>query len=102
LKQEPVGYEFCQKQIAQCDRQLEQFLLQREERSHGARMPEEKRKTPLKKKNENKPQFDLRAKLFRMTGMDLTRIDGIDVTTAMTIFSETPWFALIHYDVITT
>jgi len=88
LKQEQEGYEFCQKQIAQCDRQLEQYLLQREDRSHGAPMPEEKRKTRLKNKNGNKPQFDLRAELFRMTGTDLTRIDGIDVTTAMTIFSE--------------
>jgi len=88
LKQEQDGYEFCQKQIAQCDRQLEHYLLQREDRSHGAPLPEEKRKTRLKKKNGNKPQFDLRAELFRMTGTDLTRIDGIDVTTAATIFSE--------------
>jgi hypothetical protein len=30
LKQEQDGYEFCQKQIAQCDRQLEQYLQKRE------------------------------------------------------------------------
>src|SRR5260370_6295670 len=46
------------------------------------------RKTRLKKKKRNKPQFDWRAELFSMTGTDLTRIDGIDVTTAATIFSE--------------
>jgi transposase len=39
----------------------------------------------------NAPQFDLRAELFRMTGTDLTRIDGIDVTTSMTILSEAGW-----------
>ena len=89
LKQEQEGYEFCQRQIAQCDRQLEQYLLQREDRSHGAPLPEEKRKIRLKKKkNGNKPQFDLRAELFRMTGTDLTRIDGVDVMTATTIVSE--------------
>src|SRR5207244_292728 len=38
-----------------------------------------------------KPQFDLREGLFRMTGTDLTRIDGIDVMTAMTIISEAGW-----------
>src|SRR5882724_770913 len=88
LKQEQAGYEFCQKQMAECDRQIEQYLQQREDRSRGAILPEEKRKERLKKKKGNAPQFDLRAELFRMTGTDLTRIDGIDVMTATTIISE--------------
>jgi transposase len=88
LKQEQDGYEFCQKQMAECDRQLAQYLQQREDRSHGAPLPEEKRKGRLKKKRANKPQFDLREGLFRLTGTDLTRIDSIDVMTAMTVISE--------------
>jgi len=40
------------------------------------------------KKKGNAPQFDLRKGLFRMTGTDLTRIDGIDVMTATTVISE--------------
>jgi len=88
LKQEHEGYEFCQQQMAQCDRQLAQYLQQREDRSHGAPLPEEKRKGRLKKKKGNAPQFDLREGLFRMTGTDLTRIDGIDVMTATTVISE--------------
>ena len=91
LKQEQDGYEFCQKQMAECDRQLEQYLQQREDRSHGAPLPEEKRKGRLKKKKGNAPQFDLREGLFRMTGTDLTRIDAIDVMTATTIISEAGW-----------
>ena len=91
LKQEQDGYEFCQKQMAECDRQLEQYLQQREDRSQGAPLPEEKRKGRLKKKKGNAPQFDLRAELFRMTGTDLTQIDGIDVMTATTILSEAGW-----------
>ena len=91
LKQEQDGYEFCQKQMAECDRQLEQYLQQREDRSQGASLPEEKRKGRLKKKKGNKPAFDLRAELFRMTGTDLTQIDGIDVMTATTILSEAGW-----------
>lgn len=89
LKQEQDGYEFCQKQMAECDRQLNQYLKQREDRSHGANLPEEKRKARLQKNKGNKPQFDLRAELFRLTGTDLTRIDSIDVMTATTIVSET-------------
>jgi len=91
LKQEQDGYEFCQRQIAECDRQLAQYLQQREDRSQGAPLPEEKRKGRLKKKRGNKPRFDLRKGLFRMTGTDLTRIDGIDVMTAMTVISEAGW-----------
>ena len=88
LKQEQDGYEFCQKQMADCDRQLEKYLQQREDRSHGASLPEEKRKARLTKKK-GKPQFDLRTGLFRLTGTDLTQIDSIDVMTATTIVSET-------------
>lgn len=36
----------------------------------------------------NAPKFDLRTQLFQMCGVDLTRIDGIDVTTALTVISE--------------
>ena len=88
LQQEQEGYEFCQKQMAECDQRLEQYLQQREDRSAGANLPEEKRKERLKKKKGNKPRFDLRTGLFRMTGTDLTRIDGLDVMTAITILSE--------------
>ena len=91
LKQEQAGYEFCQKQMAECDRQLEQYLRQLEDRSQGATLPEEMRKDRLQKRKGNKPKFDLRQQLFRMAGTDLTQIDGIDVMTAATILSEAGW-----------
>src|SRR3984893_2258892 len=50
LQQEQDGYEFCQKQMAKCDKRLEQYLQQREDRSQGASLPEEKRKERLRKK----------------------------------------------------
>jgi len=88
LQQEQDGYQFCQKQMAECDRRLGQYLQHIEDRSQGASLPEEKRRGRLSKRKGNKPQFDLRRELFRMTGTDLTRIDGIDVMTVMTIISE--------------
>jgi transposase len=91
LKQEQDGYEFCVRQISECDARLHQYLKQREDRSAGASLPEEKRRERLRKKKENKPKFDLRADLFRMTGTDLTRIDAIDVRTAATVISEAGW-----------
>ena len=91
VKQEQDGYEFCQKQMSECDHQLEQYLEQMEDRSQGADLPAEKRRTRRKTKKGNTPQFELRRELFRMTGKDLTQIDGIDVMTATTILSEVGW-----------
>ena len=91
LKQEQATFEFYRKQMAECDRQLEQYLQKMEDRSQGATLPEEKRKDRLQKKKGNQPQFDLQQQLFRMTGTDLTQMDGIDVMTATTILSEAGW-----------
>ena len=91
LKQEQEAYEFCQQQMAECDRQLQQYLQQREDRSRGASLPQEMRKGRLVRKKGNKPMFALRPELFRITGTDLTQVDGIDVTTAATILSEAGW-----------
>jgi transposase len=91
LKQEQAAFEFCRKQMADCDHQLEQYLQKMEDRSQGATLPEEKRKDRLQKKKGNQPQFDLQQQLFRMTGTDLTQVDGIDVMTATTILSEAGW-----------
>ena len=87
LRQEQAGYEFCQKQIAECDQQLAHYLARLEDRTEGATLPEETRKWRRNKKKGN-PQFNLRKELFRMTGTDLTQIDGIDVMAAMTVISE--------------
>jgi|GEM_PF-2012314 len=35
------------------------------------------------------PNFDLRTQLFKMCGVDLTRIDGTDVTKVLAVISET-------------
>jgi len=91
LKQEQEAYEFCQQQMAECDRQLQQYLQQREDRSQGASLPQEMRKGRLVRKKGNKPMFALRTELFRITGTDLTQVDGIDVVTAATILSEAGW-----------
>ena len=45
---------------------------------------------PKKKKEQNKknPHFHLPAKLQRVSGVDLTRIDGVDVMVVQTVISE--------------
>ncbi|WP_028219424.1 IS110 family RNA-guided transposase [Paraburkholderia oxyphila] len=44
---------------------------------------------PGKRRGKNTPQFDARVALARWAGVDLTRINGLSVTTVMAILSET-------------
>jgi transposase len=102
LKQELQGYRFYQTLIAECDQELAQLLRAFPDRSAGVALPEETRKNRRKKKRGNSPQFDLRQLLYLMSGVDLARIDGIDVITAMTVVAEagydmSPWPTADHF-----
>jgi hypothetical protein len=68
--------------LAECDAEIE-AQLQRP--AHRAVEPAKGKK---RSKARNAPKFDLRTRLFQMCGVDLTRIDGIDVTTALVVVSE--------------
>jgi transposase len=68
--------------LAECDQRLEQMLAALQ-RHQG-----ELHKSRSRSKAKNAPKFDLRTYLFRLCGVDLTRIDGIDVTTALKVISE--------------
>lgn len=88
LKQEFESYQMYQRKIAQCDEKLsEQF-----QRMQSLADPQELPPCPRNKKprsNDNVPaHFDLRQELYRVTGVDLTRIDGINVLTAQTMLAE--------------
>ena len=50
----------------------------------------------------NAPRFDVQGQLYRMTGVDLTRIDGVDAYTALKVISEigtdmTKWPSAKHF-----
>jgi transposase len=82
LRQALDSFDFCGQQLAQCDSAIEAQL----QRLHVTDQ------SPAKGKRRgsarNAPKFDLRARLFQMCGVDLTRIDGIDVTTALVVLAE--------------
>jgi transposase len=82
LKQALAGLDFCALQMAECDAEIEQRLhaLHAHEGSPA--------KGKKRSRARNAPKFDLREQLFKVCGVDLTRIDGIDVTTAMVVISE--------------
>ena len=83
LKQALGAFDFVGTQLTECDHEIERQLqcLQ----THDG----EPAKGKQRGRSRNAPKFDLRTQLFKMCGVDLTRIDGIDVTTALAVISET-------------
>lgn len=83
LKQALAAFDFCGEQLAQCDAEIEQVMRQLHE--HGGEPAKGKKRS----RSKNAPRFDARERLFKMCGVDVTRINGIDVSTALTVVSET-------------
>ncbi|WP_454753591.1 IS110 family transposase [Cupriavidus necator] len=67
--------------IIECDAKIEALLapLGRHEVELGG---------PGKRRGKNTPSFDLRTALARWAGVDLTRINGLAVTSVLTVLSE--------------
>lgn len=99
LKQEVKMYDAYQERIAECDRELEAHLKGLADRvpptppaagpaegSPQATQTVASRK--VKRSQGNAPVFNLHSELHRITGVDLTRIDGVNVLVAQTIISE--------------
>jgi transposase len=85
LKQAVKLYEFYQKQLRECEGQIEACLLALRDKSDGRPLPPNPRK---RKPEKNEVRFGARALLFRMSGVDLTQVEGISETTALVILSE--------------
>jgi len=86
LQQEVDMYDTYQKRIAECDQRLQKHLASL---THPLQVqPPTQKPTTKKPAAKNAPRFDLSSELQRVTGVDLTRIDGIDVMVAQTLLSE--------------
>ena len=87
VDQEIALYRKYQEQIADCDRELQMHLkslagkVDLQAQPLGAR-PKGKRASG------NAPQFDLRTELYRISGVDWTQVDGIDVQVAQSVIAE--------------
>ncbi len=86
LKQEFEMYQTFERKIQECDQELYRHLQSIEQKAD----PEELEEVPRNKRpHGNVPQkFDLREELYRITGVDLTGIDGLNVLTAQTVIAE--------------
>jgi len=83
LKQAVALYDAYAGQLLECDQLLENMLKGLARNSLKADKPKRSHGKPR-----NAPQFDARTLLLQMCGVDLTRIDGIDVTTAFKVLAE--------------
>ena len=92
LKRQLIDWDHVQAQMAGCDKDLEALMKKMptaEPKAPPAAppvMPSGKRRR--KKVSNNQPNFDIVAELKRMTGVDLTRIDGVHAMTIQTVISE--------------
>ena len=88
LGQELALYDSFTQQLAACDAAIErQFAVMRPERG-GDDLPP---LGPSRKRNthsKNAPAYDAREALYRLTGLDLTEVDGLSASTAQTFLSE--------------
>ena len=78
-------YRVYQGKIAECDREIEAQMERFEDRGDGEPPGGKSNRTKTQK---NAPDFDVRSHLYRVTGVDLTRIDGVDGHTALKVVSE--------------
>ena len=82
LRQALGAFDFVGTQLAECDAEIERQMQAL--KAHDGDPAKGKKRSRAR----NAPKFDLRTQLFQMCGVDLTRIDGIDVTTALAVVSQ--------------
>jgi transposase len=86
LQQAVQVHEFYQQQLQECDAQLQAYLGSLADASGGQPRPRRQRRRSPKRATE--PAFDVAGALYRMSGRDLTVLEGIDANTALVLLSE--------------
>jgi transposase len=87
LRQSRAAYRSYQQLIAACDIEIQEYLAAFESKIDTAAHPMAKPKD-LHKPRRNEIRFDLRSELYRIFGVDLTQIPGINALTAHTLLAE--------------
>lgn len=86
LKQAVEAYEVYQRQIQDCDQEMEAYLAALDSKVDDENLPSSKGK--CQKPRGNAPDFDLRSHLYRVSGVDFTQIHGLDASSVYSILSE--------------
>ena len=99
LKQSLELYDFYDQQLKDCDTELEAMYQEFDIPDEPGTPPPDPRK---RKRRKNQPHFDLAQSLYRMSGVDLTAVDGLEAMTVQDILSEIgtdmhPWPTVKHF-----
>lgn len=99
LKQAVELYDFYDQQLLACDGELESLYGEYQPPDQPDTQPPAPR---TKKRPKNHPDFDLEEYLYRMAGVDLTQVDGLEVLTVQKVLSEigtdmSPWRTVKHF-----
>src|SRR5207247_234326 len=86
LKQALALYEFYRQQLRACDLQLQSQLGTFTDQSEGRPRPQRQRRP--RERRANDPAFDVGSALYRMAGVDLMVLEGIEASTALVLLSE--------------
>jgi transposase len=87
LRQSLAAYRYYQDLIAACDSEIEQYLAAFESKINPTAHPLPKPKYPHQPRR-NELRCDLRSHLYRIFGVDLTQIPGVNPLTAHTLLTE--------------
>jgi transposase len=87
LQQAVTLYDCYREQLRVCDEQMQKYLATLADRSQGRPRPRRHGRA-RRDRARNDPAFDVAGALFRMSGVDLTVLEGIDPNTALVLMSE--------------
>jgi transposase len=88
LRQALEAYRHYQKLMAECDAEIEQRLREFDSQIDPSTQPLPPAKTSRRKPRGNQPHLDLRTELYRILGVDLTQVPGLEAMTVHTFFTE--------------
>jgi len=108
LKRQLADWDHVQQQIAACDQDLQAMMRSLPKADvvppspPVTSRPRRRGKKKDGRSSRNQPRFDLESELKRVTGVDLTRIDGVKVNTIQTVITEagldmSPWPTEQHF-----
>jgi transposase len=102
LKQSLELYDYHTTMIHECDLEIDRKYQQLPSKADPQVRPLPPSKRKPKKPRKNDPTFDLRTALYKMTGVDLTAIDGCNAATIQVVISEVgihmqPWKTCGHF-----
>jgi transposase len=96
IKRQLADWDHVQQQIRACDQDLQAMMkgmpdaeaAPEQPPADSGQPPRKRRRKKNGKSSRNEPQFDMESELKRLTGVDLTRIDGVKAITIQTVITE--------------